>query len=1294
MTDKFDRLIKLLEKELKLTGTEITETLWLAMQRQSHSSTHSSKIPSEDETTTEESNTVPLKSSAVIPENPTYPKIPQKNSYAEVAPKTDSASSNKGYLPIKVPDVSSLRHPLKIARAFRPLMQYISDGKADLLDEEATVENIAELEGICVPILKPPLELQFDLALVVDRSDSMIFWQQTTQELQQLFKRYGIFRNVQTWGMVTDTEGKIRLKQGIKQNSYSYHFYSPQKLIDPTCRRLILVVSDCVSNIWRNGKAFSLLESWGKHNVVAIIQILPQHLWLRTALSLGVMVQLDCLQPKVPNRNLFIREIWFGSGDNLQNGIKVPVFSLEPELIETWSEMVVGKGTIGAGGFVFSSSSKQEQKPIVENTETESLTSKERVYNFEMSSSKMAQNLAKLLSAAPVINLPIVRLIQKNFLSESQQVHVAEVFLGNILKPKSLITPDTNSDEVQYQFIEEEVRDILLKNSPRKNSEEIITVISQDFAKRLGKSLQEFLALLKKPDELERLKTENNVADLDIKYFATVTTKVLKRLGGAYARFAEEIEKSQDESSDNTATSKGINLDDFESFDFTAQVATIAKLKTILLVEDEQRVIQEVSENLSSQYGINVRGTDSVNEVIEQAESGEIDLILINYDLPNSRYQRRQVNGFEMIWILKANYDISPNLPIVGLSSSIRRFLPLNLADEFVKCGADGFYSKKELLLNNDYKKFVNYIEEIFNRAIETAHYLPGKNYGIAIGINQYNLLLSQQYNVKYAVRDAEVMKNWFEQQNFSKVDLLTEVTSVRLKEFLAEQFEKPFLSAADNLWFFFSGHSGLIEDVGYLILADSQTDDLKKTAVSVNSLVEQLFSSGAGKVILFLDTGKISGESSPFSSSPLPIKDEQGLIVFYASKPTREAYEVEQLQQGTFTYALQEALSSTQGNLSINQLQQFLSDRVPELNQQNRQRRQTPQTFISTRNMREWVPFPSDFQVFQYTTPTVNQRGKIIKQDTKLVQYFTETLADGINLEMVAIPGDTFTMGSPKSEKGSRDNERPQHNVTVPPFFMSKYPITQGQWRAIASRKDLKVNLDLNPDSSKFKEAYKSISRWQRPVEKVNWYEAVEFCERLSKLTGRNYRLPSEAEWEYACRAGTTTPFYFGETITGEFANYRASETYGDEQKGEYKQETIPVGQFPPNAFGLYDMHGNVWEWCADNWHDNYKNSPTDGKAWLDRNERENMNDQPLQQSRSNNFFTRITSTLSNIFDQNGLGSNSFNEKELYSVLRGGSWVNNPYICRSAIRSYYIRYDFHEDNIGFRIVCDGGKTF
>jgi formylglycine-generating enzyme required for sulfatase activity len=225
---------------------------------------------------------------------------------------------------------------------------------------------------------------------------------------------------------------------------------------------------------------------------------------------------------------------------------------------------------------------------------------------------------------------------------------------------------------------------------------------------------------------------------------------------------------------------------------------------------------------------------------------------------------------------------------------------------------------------------------------------------------------------------------------------------------------------------------------------------------------------------------------------------------------------------------------------------------------------------------------------------------------------------------------------------------ERPQHEVTVPPFFMGKYPITQAQWKAIASRTDLKVKQDLALNPAHFKDRPDSD---RRPVEQVNWYDAVEFCARLSKLTGGEYRLPSEAEWEYACRAGTTTPFYFGETITGELANYDASYTYADEPKGECLNETTPVGQFPPNAFGLYDMHGNVWEWCADTWHDNYDSAPTDGSVWI-----ENGNDNR-------------------------------------SSLRGGSWHNVPNSCRSAFRYNYYRRVYVSNSYGFRVVCGAGRT-
>ncbi len=283
-----------------------------------------------------------------------------------------------------------------------------------------------------------------------------------------------------------------------------------------------------------------------------------------------------------------------------------------------------------------------------------------------------------------------------------------------------------------------------------------------------------------------------------------------------------------------------------------------------------------------------------------------------------------------------------------------------------------------------------------------------------------------------------------------------------------------------------------------------------------------------------------------------------------------------------------------------------------------------------------------------------------VVKRQKQKFQGYREYIGH-VPLEMVLIPDGTFTMGAPESEEGSYDDERPQHDVTISAFLMGRYPVTQEQWRAvaqaerssIASRTDLKINLDLEPDSSHFKESYEGIDRWQRPVEQVNWYEAVEFCKRLSKLIGRNYRLPSEAEWEYACRAGTTTPFHFGETITTNLANYKGTGDYGSYGrglKGEYRQQTTPVGYFKvANSFGLSDMHGNVWEWCVDEWQSNYENAPTDGKPGL-------------------------------------------NGDKSRSPLRGGSWNNLPNRCRSACRGLIDRRDIHGIDIGFRVVCDGGN--
>ncbi|AFY52646.1 hypothetical protein Riv7116_0031 [Rivularia sp. PCC 7116] len=318
----------------------------------------------------------------------------------------------------------------------------------------------------------------------------------------------------------------------------------------------------------------------------------------------------------------------------------------------------------------------------------------------------------------------------------------------------------------------------------------------------------------------------------------------------------------------------------------------------------------------------------------------------------------------------------------------------------------------------------------------------------------------------------------------------------------------------------------------------------------------------------------------------------------------------------------------------------------------------------------------------FSFEVVTVNRRGEIILRETKQANCFTETICSdveskSIGLDMVYIPGGTFIMGSTDEEVEYAirqvnfdfiyNTEKPHHQVTVPSFFIGKYSVTQQQWRAVAALP--KVNRDLEPTNL----------RDNLPVEDASWYDAVEFCDRLSQHTGKPYRLCSEAEWEYACRAGTTTPqrgssvapggnphdradspFHFGETMTTDLGNTRCDDTFADEPHGTIERgQTTPVGSLGgANNFGLYDMHGNVLEWCLDDWHDNYQGAPTDGSPWFDSNE-------PLAQ------------------------------KQGEAVMRSGSWNSVYPTCRSASRSYGDRKDnalcnndLPNKDFGFRIAC------
>ena len=265
-----------------------------------------------------------------------------------------------------------------------------------------------------------------------------------------------------------------------------------------------------------------------------------------------------------------------------------------------------------------------------------------------------------------------------------------------------------------------------------------------------------------------------------------------------------------------------------------------------------------------------------------------------------------------------------------------------------------------------------------------------------------------------------------------------------------------------------------------------------------------------------------------------------------------------------------------------------------------------------------------------EFETVKVNSNARVIERLEKKVRFFVESLSSSINLEMIAIPAGKFMMGTIKSKYGSKlPDEYPQREVTLSKFYMGRFEVTQAQWQAIMGFN----HSDFKGDN--------------RPVEDVSWEDAVEFCMKLSKKSGKDYRLPTEAEWEYACRAGTTHYFNFGESISSKLANYAGTATIAESPTGRYRGKTTEVGIFPPNAFGLYDMHGNVWEWCQDTWHENYIGAPTDGSARYDK------------------------------------------QKSSDRVRRGGSWASPPGNCRSAYRLNNNKASsYNKSTIGFRVVC------
>jgi len=518
-----EKLIQILNNiGLKPTAEEIADILWLA----SHLD-----APQASETANAEAVSKPdickseCKDKSGSPTS--EPESAKTGVYASEFQKKEISNAGKGGLHIRIPGGLALPGQLAIERALRPLMRKVPSRNRFVLDEDATVRQIAETE-IWMPIMRPEPSRWLDLIIVVDESPSMVIWQQTISELKALLERQGAFRNV-----------RLQSVEASQKN--------PKKLIDPSGQRLILVISDCVSEAWYDGSIAQMMTAWKNNSLIAVVQMLPYWLWERTGLDYAESVYLKAVSPGTVNAQLEIEqsEAWFD--ETPKAGLPIPVITLEPFPMSLWAKSVAGMGNTWIPGVVLTPPPVPPLKG--EGSSPPALSGKgagglgeEQYRIFRATATPIARRLAGYLAAVP-LTLPIIHLVRQVMMPKTPQVYLAEVFLSGLIKRQK--TDDSlPSDMVRYEFIEG-VRDILISSNFISETVDVISKVCKEVSAFIDKNTG-------KPLDFQAMIADPSLADQalfakDRQPFAFISAHVLNRLGGKYAELAKKLE-TQDES--------------------------------------------------------------------------------------------------------------------------------------------------------------------------------------------------------------------------------------------------------------------------------------------------------------------------------------------------------------------------------------------------------------------------------------------------------------------------------------------------------------------------------------------------------------------------------------------------------------------------------------------------------------------------------------------------------------------------------------------------------------------------
>jgi len=462
----------------------------------------------------------------------------------ELYPAQAGLAGGEGGAParnIRSPGAAALPGSLELGRSLRPLKRRVPSRAQLVLDETATAHRIADT-GEWMPVLRSAPERWLDIVLVVEESSSMIIWQRTLAELTRLLERQGAFRNIEVLGFgATSDFRSVDLYTGIGPRSGRRRSRRPSEIVDPLGRRLIAVVSDCVSAVWHNGCMAALLNRWGRVGMTTVVQVLPPDLWVRTGLRTFPRTFVRSPTPGAPNSTFDVEFTGYRPRPGPPyHGVPVPIVSLEALSLDYWARAMAGNSNLWIPG-VFAVPAATEQAspappPDATTLQTAAPSPEQLVRVFYGTASPTARRLASVLAAVP-LTLPVIRLVQRALLPESRQVHLAEFWLSGLIDRPPTLDHATPADNVEYLFVRG-VRELLLTNLRLGEVIEVLSAVSTYVGERLGQPL-DFSALIADPTATGDLQIAQGYRS-----FARVAAGALRRFGGSYTELARRLEIS------------------------------------------------------------------------------------------------------------------------------------------------------------------------------------------------------------------------------------------------------------------------------------------------------------------------------------------------------------------------------------------------------------------------------------------------------------------------------------------------------------------------------------------------------------------------------------------------------------------------------------------------------------------------------------------------------------------------------------------------------------------------------